>query len=213
VAEPFHPLVVGLTGAIGAGKSTVAKLLAEKGVPVIDADAVGRNILETSEAVRRKLRKAFGPSVFTADGRVDKAKLARAAFASPETAERLNAAVHPTLWERIKRELVSYRDADVVAIDAALIVEWNRALPVNLVVVVEAPEESRRERSRAKYAAGDFSVRQSRQLGTRRKRARADVVVDNAGSLAELEKKVDRLYRVLSEVARGKALEAKPLTI
>jgi dephospho-CoA kinase len=207
------PLVVGLTGAIGAGKSTVAKMLFEKGVPIVDADAIGQEILETSERARSKLRTAFGPSVFTGDGLVDKVELARAAFASREAVERLNAAVHPALWERIKGELASYRDADVVAIDAALIVEWGAALPVDLVVVVEAPEESRQERSQLKYAADDFRARQSSQLDVARKRARADVIVDNAGSLADLEKKVDRLYEFLSEVAGGKTLAGKPLII
>ncbi len=207
------PLVVGLTGAIGAGKSTVAKMLSEKGVPIVDADAIGQEVLETSERARRELRTAFGPSVFTSDGLVDKVELARAAFASREAVERLNAAVHPALWERIKGELASYRDADVVAIDAALIVEWGGALPVDLIVVVEAPEESRQERSRLKYGADDFRARQSSQLDAARKRARADVIVDNAGSLGDLASKVDRLYNVLSAVAGGKALPRKPLII
>jgi dephospho-CoA kinase len=213
MVKAHEPLVVGLTGAIGAGKTTVAKLLSEKGVPIIDADALGRGIWEKSENARAAVLKAFGTSVFTSDGRVDKAELARVAFASPESVERLNDAVHPALWELIEAELASYRDVDVVAIDAALIVEWGAAVPVDLVVVVEAPEGARRERSRLKYAAEDFGARQASQLDVNRKRARADVIVDNAGSLADLKKKADRLYRVLLEVAGGKTLVSKPLII
>lgn len=211
--KAHKPLVVGLTGAIGAGKTTVAKLLLDKGVPVIDADALGREILETSERVRAAVREAFGPSVFGADGRVNRAELARVAFSSRDTVKRLNEAVHPALVERIINELASYQNVDIVAIDAALIVEWGATLPVDLTVAVEAPEDIRRERSRQKYGAYDFSARQASQLDVLRKRVRADVIVDNAGSLADLKKKADRLYRVLLEVVEGKTLAKKPLTI
>jgi len=207
------PLVVGLTGAIGAGKSTVAGLLSKKGVPVIDADALGRDVVKTSARVREGLRAAFGPSVFTARGDVDRDALARAAFASEEAAARLNAVVHPALWERIRRELAAHKNADVVVIDAALIVEWGSPLPVDLVVVVDAPEDVRKRRSRGKYGEEDFYARQRRQFDERRKLSRADVVVDNSGSPAELEKKVDILYRVLLETARGKSLEPGPLAV
>jgi dephospho-CoA kinase len=211
--KAHKPLVVGLTGAIGAGKTTVAKLLLDKGVPVIDADALGREILETSERARAALRDTFGPSVFAADGRINRAELARVAFSSRDAVKRLNEAVHPALVERIINELASCQDVDVVAIDAALIVEWGAALPVDLTVVVEAPEDIRRERSRLKYGADDFNARQMSQLDVVRKRARADVIIDNAGSLAGLKKKVDRLYRVLLELAGGKAPANKPLII
>lgn len=206
-------LVVGLTGAIGAGKSTVAELLSERGLPVIDADALGRDVVETSARVKRGLREEFGPSVFAADGAVDRDALARAAFASEEATARLNALVHPDLWERVKRELAAREDADVVVIDAALIVEWGPALPVDAVVVVDAPEGVRKERSRGKYGEKDFYARQSRQFSERRKLARADVVVDNSGAPAELEDKVDRLYELLIRMAHGKKLETRPVVI
>lgn len=207
------PLVVGLTGPVGGGKSTVAALLAKKNVPIIDADALGRDVVETSASVRTELAAAFGPSVVTADGGVDRPALARAAFASEEGTLRLNAIAHPLLWARIKSEVASRPDADVVVIDAALIVEWGAALPVDFVVVVDAPEDARRQRSRDKYDEKDFSARQGRQLDAERKRARADVIVDNAGSPRELEEKVDRLYVILKETASGKPARAKPVII
>jgi dephospho-CoA kinase len=206
-------LLVGLTGAIGAGKSTVAELLSKRGLPVIDADVLGRDVVETSAPVKRRLREEFGPSVFAADGAVDRDALARAAFASEEAAARLNAIVHPELWERVKRELAVRKNADVVVIDAALIVEWGPALPVDVVVVVDAPEGTRKERSRGKYGDEDFYARQSRQLDERRKLAAADVVVDNAGTPAELEGKADLLYELLMDMARGKKPESTPVVI
>lgn len=211
--RPRKPLVVGLTGPVGGGKSTVAALLSEKSVPIIDADALGRDVVETSTNVQTELAAAFGPSVITAAGNVDRPALARAAFASEEGTLRLNAIVHPPLWARIKSEVASRPDADVVVIDAALIVEWGAALPVDLVVVVDAPEDARRHRSRDKYDEKDFYARQGRQLDAQRKRARADVIVDNAGSPRELEEKVDRLYRMLKATASGKTARAKPVII
>lgn len=207
------PLVVGLTGAIGAGKSTVAELLSKKGVPVINADAVGHDVVETSARVKRELRAAFGPSVFTAGGDVDRDALARAAFASQEAAARLNAVVHPALVERIKGELAAYKNADVVVIDAALIVEWGPVLSVDVVVFVDAPERVRKERSRGTYGEEDFYARQSRQFDERRKLARADVVVDNSGTPAELESKAGLLYELLIEMAHGKKPETRPVEI
>lgn len=206
-------LVVGLTGAIGAGKSTVAELLSKKGIPIIDADALGQDVLVTSDRAKNGLRAAFGPSIFTANDDVDRKALARAAFASEEAAERLNAVVHPPLWERIKREVAAYKNADVVVINAALIVEWGAALPVDVVVVVEAPEGVRKRRLRSKYGEEDFYARQSRQFDDRRKRVRADVIIDNSVPLGELAEKVNFLYGLLSEMAHGKTLEAKPLEI
>jgi dephospho-CoA kinase len=213
VVTASKTLVVGLTGFIGAGKSTVAELLSKKGVPIIDADALGRDVLATSSSVKKELRAAFGPSIFTACGDVDRNALARAAFASEAAAGQLNAVVHPPLWERIKREVATYEDADVVVIDAALIVEWGTALPVEVVVVVDAPEGVREQRSWSKYGEEDFYARQSRQFDDQRKRARADVIVDNSGSLAELAKKVDLLYGLLLEMTHGRMLETKPLEI
>jgi len=163
--------------------------------------------------VKTELAAAFGPSIFTAHGGVDRLALARAAFASAEATARLNAIVHPRLWDRIKNEVASRSDADIVVIDAALIVEWGAGLPVDVVVVVDAPEDVRKKRSQDTYDETDFYARQSRQFDARGKKGQADVIVDNAGSWRELENKVDRLYRILKEMARGKTPRAKPVII
>ncbi len=156
---------------------------------------------------------AFGPSILTPDGAVDRQALARAAFASKEAAARLNALIHPPLWDRIKGEIAAQKGADIIVIDAALIVEWNRALPVDVVVVVDAPEGVRKARSRRKYDENDFDARQARQVDAAGKRAEADIIVDNAGSREELRDKVDLLYRTLVEKARGENLRVEPLII
>jgi dephospho-CoA kinase len=188
-------LIVGLTGPIGAGKTTVAGLLREKGVPIVDADALGRELLESSSRFKAELAAAFGPSILTADGAVDRRALARAAFASKETAARLNALSHPLLWDRIKGEIAAQKGADIIVIDAALIVEWIKYLRVDVVVVVDAPENVRKARSRHKYEEDDFDARQARQIDAAGKRAEADIIVNNDGSEEKLKEKINVLFR------------------
>jgi len=212
VAEP-KTLVVGLTGPIGAGKSTVAGFLAAKGVPVIDADALGREVWETSDQLRAALAVNFGPAILAGDGSIDRRVLAREAFASEEAAAKLNEIVHPFLWARLKDEIAARRNAPLVVVDAALIVEWRDSLPVDVVVVVDAPEPVRRERSRQKYEDEDFSARQARQLDAAAKRAAADVILDNSGSQAELAVKAEILYNTLSAMAKGARRLAGTLVI
>lgn len=205
--------IVGLTGPIGAGKTTVAGLLRGRGVPIIDADALGRDLLESSSRFKAELAAAFGPSILTADGAVDRRALARVAFASKETAARLNALIHPLLWDGIKTEIAAQKGADIIVIDAALIVEWGQYLPVDVVVVVDAPEDVRKERSRHKYDGDDFDARQARQIDAAGKRAEADIIVNNNGSEEELRGKVDVLFRALKDKAQGKNLPVGPLII
>jgi dephospho-CoA kinase len=206
-------LVVGLTGPIGAGKSTVAELLAARGIPVIDADALGREVWETSEQLRAALAATFGPAVLADDGSIDQRALAREAFASEEAAARLNEIVHPFLWARLEEEVAARRNAPFLVIDAALIVEWRDSLPVDVVVVVDAPESVRRERSRSRYEEEDFSARQSRQLDAAAKRAAADIILDNSGSRAELALKTEILYNTLSGIAQGNPSPGETLVI
>lgn len=207
------PVVVGLTGPIGAGKSTVADLLSAKGVPVIDADALGREVWETSDQLRAALAVAFGPAILARDGSIDQRALAREAFASEKATARLNEIVHPFLWARIKAEIAVHRNAPLVVVDAALIVEWRRSLPVDVVVVVAAPESIRKERSRHKYEEEDFHARQARQLDAAGKRAAADIIFDNSGSQAELAVKAELLYNTLSAIAEGDRPPAETLVI
>jgi dephospho-CoA kinase len=206
-------LVVGLTGPIGAGKSAVAALLAAKGVPVIDADELGREVWNASDQLKAALAATFGPPVLTPDGSIDRQALAREAFASEEATARLNDIVHPFLWARLTEEIAAHGNDAVVVVDAALIVEWRDSLPVDVVVVVDAPEDVRRERSRHKYDDGDFSVRQARQLDAASKRAAAHIVLDNSGSPAELAVKADLLYNMLSAIAESGHPPAETLVI
>jgi dephospho-CoA kinase len=205
-------LVVGLTGSIGAGKTALAALLAERGIPVIDADAEGRAALE-AVGVRDDLLNAFGPAILAADGRVDRSKLADIAFSSPAAVARLNKHTQPALLARVNKALRRLHGAPIVVIDAALIVEWQKALPVDVIVVVEAESRARRRRARGKYAAADFGAREKSQLSADEKRAAADIIVTNDGPRDELERKAAALDDILNRLATGETLSQKPLTL
>jgi dephospho-CoA kinase len=208
-----NPLIVGLTGPIGAGKTTVADLLRKQGFPVINADRHGRDVLSEPGAVRGRLAEAFGPGIFAPDGSVDRRALAREAFADENGAECLNKLVHPLLWEKIRADILAAAPAPVVIIDAALILEWKDDLAVDLVVVVDAPEDVRLERCRPKYDAADFFARQGCQLSPPEKRAGGHIIVENVGPLAELELKTEALAQILYEIAASGQIPAEPVIL
>jgi dephospho-CoA kinase len=208
-----RPLVVGLTGAIGAGKTTVARLLLGRGITVIDADELGRRVLEEGAVPAAALAREFGATILNDDGSVDRKALAREAFRSADSVAALNELIHPALWERLRQEIAAQGKESIIVIDAALIVEWEGAVPVDVVVVVEAPAAARLERSRAKYGPADFEARQARQLDAEAKRAAADVIIDNSGAEEELGPKIDALVDILGRLAAGERLPSSPLEL
>jgi dephospho-CoA kinase len=210
VVTQRKPLVVGLTGAIGAGKTTVAQLLRARRITVIDADELGRRVVEEGAVSAEALAREFGATILNDDGSVDRTALAREAFRSAASAHTLNELIHPALWERLREEIAAHRGESIIVIDAALIVEWEAAVPVDVVVVVEAPGAARLERSRGKYAPADFEARQAQQLDVDAKRAAADVIIDNAGAEEELGPKIDALLGILSRLSAGEPLPSSP---
>lgn len=190
-------LLIGLTGGIGAGKSTVARLLAERGATVIEADQVAREVVEAGTPGLAAVVAEFGDGVLRADGSLDRQALAAAVFDDPGARERLNAIVHP-LVRRRSHELMAAAPADAVVVyDVPLLAEAGLAGDFDLVVVVEAPESVRMERLIAdRGMTGEEVRRRMRAQATDAQRqAVADVVLRNDGDRAALEAEVDRLWR------------------
>jgi len=190
-------VVVGLTGGLGAGKSTVARALAAAGARVVDADRMGHAVLEEA-GVRRELAAAFGADVLGADGGVRRDELGRRAFATPEALARLNAVVHPRLLSRLRDEIESlaaegYRG--LVVLDAALLVEWDLGAWCDVVVAVAAPREARRRRAQAALGLSDADVeaRLARQLPEEERVRYADRVLVNDGSEEDLAERAAAL--------------------
>ncbi len=194
------PLEVGLTGSIGAGKSTVARALARRGAVVIDADALARAATE-DPAVLERIAAELGDDLVR-DGRLDRAATAARVFDDPEAREVLNAIVHPRVAEEREtrvREARARRPAPPVIVhDVPLLFEVGLDEDVDLTVAVAAPLATRIARvvERSGLDADEVRRRDASQMPQHEKVARADVVIDNGGDEAALEAQLDRLWRM-----------------
>ncbi len=189
-------LRVGLTGGIGAGKSTVADRLAEHGAVVIDADRIAREVVEPGTDGLAELVAEFGRGILTPDGALDRTALAAQAFADDAARARLNAVLHPRIGARTA-ELMDTAPADAIVVhDVPLLVEGGLAPTYHLVVVVDADEEVRvRRLAETRGMTGDDArARIAAQATTAQRRAAADVWLDNGGERDAVLRAVDELW-------------------
>ncbi len=197
--------VVGLSGGIGSGKSTVARLLAELGAEVIDADAIVHELQAKGAPLLAEIESAFGPQILTPGGELDREALGALVFRDPEARARLNALVHPRVGAEMLRRLARARarGAALVVLDIPLLFEGRQAgtgtaslVSFDATVVVTAPEALQVERQVQRDGrTREEALRRVRvQMPLEEKKALADVVIDNSGSLAETERQVRRFY-------------------
>lgn len=191
-------LLVGLTGGIGAGKSTFAAFLAERGALVIDADKLGHEALMPGQPGWQKVVDQFGNGVLAAGSlNIDRKVLARIVFGDPAKLAALNAITHPVIMRRIAEMLEAVRHTDrIVILDAALIVEIGSIDSLDALVVVASDTEIRRARlMNDRGMTGDaIDERIGAQARPEDLIAKADIVVRNDGSLEELTKEADRVW-------------------
>jgi len=189
-------LRVGLTGGIGAGKSEVSKRLAAFGAVVIDADLIAREVVAPGTDGLAEVVEAFGPGVLGPDGSLDRAMLADLVFADPEKLGRLNAIVHPRVGARMRAVEEAAGAGSIVVHDVPLIAENGLSGAYDLVVVVDVPprvQVDRLVRTRA-MSREQAQARMAAQAGRDQRLAIADIVLDNSGSLAELDRQVGELW-------------------
>lgn len=188
-------LLAGLTGGIGSGKSTVARMLAERGAAVVDADAVARELQQAGSEAVAAIGREF-PGTVADDGVLDRARLAAIVFPDPAALGRLNAIMLPRIADELARRIEGHRGTDcVVILDSPLLVEHPRS-DLDVLVVVDVPVEEAADRlvhERGMIRA-DAEARIARQATREQRRAAADWIVDNAGSLEDLVGKVDDLW-------------------
>jgi dephospho-CoA kinase len=200
-------LLVGLTGGIGSGKSTAARLLDRRGAVVIDADQLAREAVMAGTDGFRRVVEAFGPRVVGPDGELDRAALASIVFADPERKAALEAIVHPEVARLFAERLEPYRGTDrVVVYVTPLLVELGLAPAFDVVVVVTASPQLRISRvaSERDLDPDDVRRRMATQATDERRVEVADVLLDNDGTLGELEAQVDRLWPELVARAVGR---------
>jgi dephospho-CoA kinase len=203
-------IVIGLTGGIGSGKSTVASLLARRGAVVVDADLIARKVVEPGGSAYAPLVERFGPAVLGPDGRLDRAALAAVVFSDPEALATLEAITHPAIQAEMGRRVAAHdgRD-DVVIMDIPLLKDRRR--PMAGVVVVDVPEDVavRRLIEQRGFDEGDARRRIAAQISREQRRSLADVVVDNSGDLTKLAGEIDRVWTWIEGLrAGGAAAEA-----
>lgn len=199
-------VLVGVTGGIGSGKSTFARLLERLGGTLVDADRVGHQVLLVPE-VAAALIEVFGPQIADEQGQIVRRELGRCAFATAAGYAQLNRIVRPALeaqlWEEVDRQCAATGDG-VVIVDAALIYEWDVQDRFDLIVAVDAPEPLRCRRAAARQGLSEAEVlrRMDWQLPAQEKVGRADIVVHNDGFLEDLAARSELVWRRISAQAR-----------
>jgi dephospho-CoA kinase len=202
-------LLVGLTGGIGSGKSTVAAMLAERGAVVFDADVLARQAIAPGTPGHDRVVERFGPVVLGPEEALDRSALAEIVFSDREARGDLEEIVHPEVFRLLAVGAERHRGTDaVVVFDAPLIIEAGQADLFDVLVLVTAPAEERIKRiveARAGMSKDGVRQRITAQLPDEDKVRHADVVIDNPGSLDRLRARVDALWDDLAGRARAGA--------
>jgi len=190
---------VGLTGGIGAGKSEVSRRLAAQGAVVIDADAVAREVVAPGTDGLAEVTEAFGREVLLPDGGLDRARLGDLVFADPELRARLNAIIHPKVAGRMAGLEQAAGPGAIVVHDVPLLAENGLAGAYDVVVVVDVPQRVQVERlvRQRGMTRGQARARIEAQATREQRLAIAGIVIDNSGSLAELDRQAGDLWAEL----------------
>jgi dephospho-CoA kinase len=204
-------LRVGLTGGIGSGKSTAARLLAERGAFVVDADTLAREVVEPGTQGLAEIVVAFGPDVLDSTGALDRTALGHRVFDDAAARERLEAIIHPRVRARAA-EMAGDAPADAVVVhDIPLLVETGQSDDFDVVVVVDCPADVqvRRLTEGRSMSVAEAGARIAAQASRSERLAAADVVIDNDGSLDDLRTAVDAVWEGLTQRAIRRAGPAK----
>lgn len=198
---------LGITGGIGCGKSAVCRLLEQNGIPIIHADLVARELMDTDEQIKSQVRQAVGNDVYQPDGKLDRKRLAEVIFNDEQAKNRINNIVHPHVIDYQKRELEKLQRSGkykIAGVEAALIFEAGAEGQFDIIVVVAASEQTvlRRLRQRDGLSKQEIKQRIAAQMPLSEKIKRADIVIYNDGSLDELNHKVKRLFMWLNNQER-----------
>jgi dephospho-CoA kinase len=200
-------LRVGLTGGIGSGKSEVSRRLGQHGAAVIDADLIAREVVEPGTPGLGQLAAVFGPEVLLPDGRLDRPRLGQLVFADDDLRAKLNAIVHPLVHERTRQleheAAAAVGPAGIVLNDVPLLAENQLQANFDTVIVVDAPDDQRLRRliDTRGMTERDARDRMAAQADRDERLAIADIVIDNSGTLADLEQRVDEVWTVLHDLA------------
>ncbi|MBI4964368.1 MAG: dephospho-CoA kinase [Desulfomonile tiedjei] len=206
-------LVVGLTGGIASGKSTVSRMFADAGIPVICADELAREAVKPGSAALDEIRRAFGQKVLDEDGNLDRAGMARLVFQDTSKRKLLESIIHPRVAEEQENRLrrLEREGHHIAVIDVPLLYEsgWDKAFDLIIVVYVPRNIQERRLVDRDKISPADAQSRLDAQMPIEEKKKSADRVVDNTGSMEHTLDQVKGILEELQALERSKAVEMK----
>jgi len=195
-------LVLGITGNIASGKSTVSKELAHRGAVVLDADQLAREVVASGSSALKKVVKLFGTEILQKDGDLDRDRLGQMVFADVKVRAMLNGIIHPEIAKKSIEQLQQLREttaAPLIIYEAPLLFEVGAETRVDkiLVVKIDPEEQLRRLMARDRLSEADAQQRMDSQMQQEKKIIRADFVIDNSGTLVETQKQVDALWEQL----------------
>jgi dephospho-CoA kinase len=195
-------LVIGLTGGIGSGKSTVADALAARGAGVIDTDVIARELTEPGQAVLAEIAATFGTELIGPDGRLDRDALRTQVFSDADARARLEGILHPRIKDRML-ELLAALDSPYAVLVIPLLFETNQHTLVDRVLVVDVPETAQRERVRRRSGLSPSEIDRivASQISRAERLARADDILDNSGDLPALLAQAERIHRIYIALA------------
>ncbi len=192
-------MYLGLSGGIGSGKSTVAKIFADLGAVVIDADAISREVLEPGQIGYENTILTFGESVLSESGSIDRKKLAELVFQNPSQLAKLEAIIHPAVIARVAQIRESLPATAIVVYDTPLLVEKNLKAQFDKVIIVLADEQIRKDRLITRgLELTDIEARISNQATDSQRSEVADYIINNNGTLAKLQDNVTKVWKQLS---------------
>lgn len=188
-------MILGLTGGIGTGKSTVAEIFREKGVPIVCADEIAKKIID-SEKIQNQIFEIFGKNVFSED-RLDRKKLREIVFRDAESVEKLNNITHPAIIEEIKFQISKKKRNQLLIVDIPLLFEGNYGFLVEKVLLISAEKSIQIERTSKRDSVSEENVLNiiNNQMNLEDKKKRSDYIIENNGTIEELRIKIDKLIK------------------
>jgi dephospho-CoA kinase len=201
-------LIVGLTGGIGSGKSSAGRTFARLGTRLVDSDSLARRVVEPGREALTKIGERFGEGVIAADGTLDRARLRDIVFHDKKALADLNAIVHPSVYAEMAAEIEAYKKdpkGAILMLDIPLLYESGGERIVDKVVVVWVDRETQIARITARdgFSREEAVNRIEAQMDLDEKRRRADFVIDNTGTLADLERRVEEVFEELSALSES----------
>src|SRR5688572_21515528 len=197
------PLIIGLTGGIGSGKSEASKRFAERGILVVDADVVAHEVVEPGKPALTQIAVHFGPAILDTGGNLNRAKLREIIFSDPTEKQWLESLLHPIINAKIRRQLAEATSVYTI-LASPLLLETQQFKLVDRILVIDTSEQHQVERASKRDRKNEAQIKtiMQTQLSRQERCARATDIIQNHGSVGELEDQVEKLHQLYLELAQ-----------